>query len=94
MSARDGDIPEHITIAHLHLVFFRGQGQDGRWGAVSADTATDQQFGEWAHSRLRIDNDDGRPWSAEERAEFCDLLYRMKALVIPRCTLFDKHTHE
>jgi hypothetical protein len=73
-------MPEQLTADDLDRVFIRAQ-VDGRYRSISAREATDQQFDEWAKSRVTI-RGDAAPWDLAERADFCDRLYQQGALHI------------
>ncbi len=72
---------ERLTADDLERVFFRAQDISGKWGSINAKEATDAQFQVWAESRIAIQGEE-TPWTLEERANFCDMLYQAGGLSI------------
>lgn len=72
---------ETLTPDDLNRVYFRAQDDQGHWQNVSADEASDKQFDIWAKSHIPIEGDDA-PWSSNERAHFCNMLWQAGALHI------------
>jgi len=75
------DMPDPITPTELDLVYIRAQDEEGHWVSIHAGEATDQQFSEWAKTRIEIQGEE-TPWSPVERADFCDRLYQAGELHI------------
>ena len=73
---------ETLTSDDLDRVFIRAQDDHGKWQSISVKDATDTQFRVWASSRMTIAEDDGSPWTLEERAQFCDFLWQRGELHI------------
>lgn len=70
------ETPEALTIENLDRIVIRVQSNDlTGWTTISARDASDMQFEVWAQSRLDVRGSDGS-WSLEERADFCDVLWR------------------
>ena len=70
-----------LTSEDLDLVFLRAQDEERHWKSISAKEATNLQFDIWAKSRIEIQGEDA-PWSPDERANFCNMLWQADALVI------------
>jgi len=73
---------ETLTVADLTRVFFRTQGKDGKWVNTDCLECTDQQFDQWARSRIPIPVQSEDAWPMNERARFCDWLWQQGALVL------------
>lgn len=73
---------ETLTVDDLNRVYIRAQKDDGSgYENIHVGEASDKQFDTWAKSRIRIEGAPG-PWSMEERARFCDMLYQAGGLHI------------
>ncbi len=73
---------ETVTVDDLDRIFIRVQDDDSaQWLTINAKEASDIQFNTWAKSRMQIQSGD-MPWSLEERADFCNLLWQANALAM------------
>lgn len=71
-----------LTTDDLDLIFIRAQDDDSaQWRSISAKEASDLQFDTWAKSRIAIQGEDA-PWTPDERANFCNMLWQADALVM------------
>ena len=70
-----------LTKDDLNRVFIRVQNDDGSFSNVDCNCATSKQFDTWARGRMQIQGGFGL-WSPEERADFCNQLYRAGALAV------------
>ncbi len=71
-----------LTSEDLDLIFLRAQDDDSaEWHSISAQEATNLQFDTWAKTRIEIQGEDA-PWSPDERANFCNMLWQADALVM------------
>lgn len=77
------EVKETLTIDDLTRVFIRAKMPDGRYRSIDCAEASDEQFDIWATSRIEIQGEPG-PWSMEERAKFCDMLWQAGALTVPK----------
>lgn len=69
------NVPDPLTPDDLDRIFFRAHNEQGVEVRVDAKSATDAQFAAWAASHIAITGDQDLPWSAVERADFCDRLW-------------------